>query len=231
MVESHSNSAEIEIGELFGLTEQHLLAVGDTPMKLHANSLGAFAEMQKAALTDGIQIQAASAYRSFERQQLIWNAKARGERDCLDDSGNCIDISQLTDMERVQAIMRFSALPGASRHHWGTDLDIYDASAVSEDYQPQLVSSEYGQGGPFFALNLWLSEHAAKFDFVRPYATDRGGIAPEAWHISHLPIAQSYNSALTADRLRAQIELSDIELKSTVLNNLQYLFERYIQIT
>ena len=39
--------------------------------------------------------------------------------------------------------MRWSAIPGSSRHHWGTDLDVYDAAAVTPDYQVQLTPQEW----------------------------------------------------------------------------------------
>lgn len=227
----HSNSAEIEISELFGLTETHLHKLSGTEFMLHKESVQAFMQMQQAASEDGISIQPASAYRSFDRQLLIWNAKARGERDCLDDDGNCIDISELNHLDLVQGIMRFSALPGASRHHWGSDLDIYDSAAVSEDYQVQLLASEYSEGGPFHRLNIWLQRRAHEFGFERPYQIDRGGIAPEPWHISHQPVSQKYVDALSLETLTSKLESSDIELKNTVLDNLEYLFERYIQIT
>lgn len=231
MVASHSNSEQIEIDQLFGLSESHLVKIPDTEMLIHQDSLHALKKMQQAAEADGIQISVASAYRGFAKQLAIWNTKAMGARDCLDDQGNCIDLNQLNDFEKIQAIMRFSALPGASRHHWGSDLDIYDSAAVSHDYQLQLVDSEYQQTGPFNRLNLWLESRVDEFGFFRPYRYDKGGIAPEAWHISHQAVAQRYDSSLNLDLLAAQIESAEIELKEAVLNNLQYLFERYIQIT
>ena len=228
---AHSNSAQIEIDELFGLTERHLVPIANSDLQIHRLAQPAFVEMQKAAQLDAIQVSAASAYRSFDRQLLIWNAKATGQRDCLDDQGNCIDMTKLTDLDRIKAIMRFSALPGASRHHWGTDLDIYDQAAVSEDYQLQLVQAEYSEGGPFEKLDHWLNDRAAEFGFTRPYLKDQGGIAAEAWHISYLSVAQNYESALDLDQLASHLNSIEFELKSAVLNNLQYLFERYIQIT
>ena len=37
--------------------------------------------------------------------------------------------------------------------------------------------------------------------FHKPYAADRGGVAPEAWHISYRPGADSYLSEIAAERL------------------------------
>ena len=54
-----------------------------------------------------------------------------------------------------------AAVPGenASRHHWGTDLDVYDSRAVGEDYQVQLSPAEVAPGGPgsdaFTPLAWW----------------------------------------------------------------------------
>ncbi len=227
---AHSNSEKIESDVLFGLTEAHLAFIPQSSMKIHRECLGVFEKMQKAAAVDGIEIRVASGFRSFERQLAIWNAKALGQRDCLDDSGNCLDLAKMSDLQAVQAIMRFSALPGASRHHWGTDLDIYDAALIGEDYVLQLVEAEYRPGGPFHKLNLWLSEHAGDYGFYRPYITDKGGVASEAWHISYRPLAQRYSSAFNLESLAHVLNGVEMALKETVLKNLQYLFERYIQI-
>jgi len=46
--------------------------------------------------------------------------------------------------EKIASILRWSALPGTSRHHWGTDLDIIDAKALTAEmkvqrYLPSLI--------------------------------------------------------------------------------------------
>lgn len=227
---AHSNSEEIENGELFGLTQAHLVSIQQSTLMIHRQCHAAFSAMQSAAAQEGIEIRVASGFRSFDRQLAIWNAKATGQRDCLDDAGNCLNLSRMSDFQAVQAIMRFSALPGASRHHWGTDLDVYDTARIGEDYALQLVEAEYRQGGPFHELDLWLSGHAGEFDFYRPYASDCGGVAAEAWHISYRPLAQRYSSALSTAGLARVLLDADMALKEPVLENLQYLFERYIQI-
>jgi hypothetical protein len=47
----------------------------------------------------------------------------------LDAHNQPLDALQLGETERLHAILHWSALPGTSRHHWGTDLDIYDPTA------------------------------------------------------------------------------------------------------
>lgn len=227
----HSSSDIVNLDEIFGLTQIHLCELDGSGKLIHKDSYKAFQQMQAQAKVVGIDMQVASAYRSFDRQLSIWNAKASGQRDCLDDSGHCIDLTRLNSLQIIESIMRVSALPGASRHHWGTDLDVYDAAAMPEDYQLQLIAAEYSANGPFDRLNLWLEKHAADFGFGRPYSADRGGIAPEAWHISHLPIANIYSQAFDFQQYMALLEQSDIALKESIVKNLKYLFERYIQIT
>ena len=75
-------------------------------------------------------------------------------------------------------------LPGGSRHHWGTDVDVIDAAALPPDYRVQLVPEEYAPGGVFERLTPWLDANMARFGFYRPYATGHGGarrraVAPE----------------------------------------------------
>jgi len=134
-------------------------------------------------------------------------------------------------------------LPGLSRHHWGTDFDVWDAAAVPEDYSLGLVTAEYLSGGPFHHLNTWLSEREARNqseDFFRPYATDRGGVAPEPWHISHRggrPWASIPEQCETLSTLWREGTLPGVdqifppmELASLVLANLGELVERYVVI-
>ncbi|SPY94009.1 D-alanyl-D-alanine carboxypeptidase [Proteus mirabilis] len=65
----------------------------------------------------------ASFIRSFERQLAIWNGKFEGTRPVLDAESQPIDIQTLSEGQRCEAILKWSALPGASRHHWGTEID------------------------------------------------------------------------------------------------------------
>ena len=104
----------------------------------------AFLNMSQAALQDGIHIAIASSYRSFDRQAMIWNRKFRGEAVVYDSNGEPIaDWLSLPFRERIFAILRWSALPGASRHHWGTDLDVYAPDLLPAGQKLQLIPAEY----------------------------------------------------------------------------------------
>ena len=219
--------ASINNQMLMGCDEQ-LLCKLDGSVLLHGDIIKPFQAMCDAAAEEGLQIAVASGYRSFARQLAIWNSKARGLRPVLDDTGSPIDLESLSDRDKVMAILRWSALPGCSRHHWGTDMDIWDAAAVSGDYRLQLVPEEYAGSGPFCRLSEWLQEHAAGFGFIRPYAFDRGGVAPEPWHLSYLPIARLYEEKLDRVFLREILDNDQLELRDAVLSNLETIMARFI---
>lgn len=190
----------------------------------------AFLQMQQAALADGINIGIASSYRSFERQVMIWNRKYRGENTVLDSGGTPIaDWSLVPPQQRILAILRWSALPGASRHHWGTDLDVYAPNLLPNDQKLQLTPDEYDKKNGYFApLTAWLDEHMQRFGFFRPYAIDKGGIAPEPWHLSYHPEAVNYQQLFTLEHLRDALIQHEIEGHSHVLVNLPLIWNKFV---
>lgn len=94
--------------------------------QLQAEVAASFERMRAAAADQGMVIAIASAFRSFDRQLGIWNRKFNGDAPLYNDRGELLATEQLTTGEKIDAILTWSALPGASRHHWGTDLDLYD---------------------------------------------------------------------------------------------------------
>ncbi|WP_255399449.1 M15 family metallopeptidase [Oceanicoccus sp. KOV_DT_Chl] len=143
-------------------------------------------------------------------------------------------MSQLDPWQQVQAILRWSALPGASRHHWGTDVDVYDAAAVTADYTLQLTASEVTGGGPFVAMHEWLDQQIQKGNadgFFRPYQTDLGGIAPERWHLSFAPVAIEYQHGWNVDVLIEQLSEQSMALKSVVLEHIEEIIQRYVWVS
>jgi LAS superfamily LD-carboxypeptidase LdcB len=231
-----------EILRAIGLDATHLKPVDERTVGTREAG-DAFCRLAAAARTAGIDLRIASGYRDYGRQLAIFNAKARGERPVLSSSGVCLKRNDHDDLTWLRAILRYSALPGLSRHHWGTDFDVWDAAAVPEDYSLGLVTAEYLSGGPFHHLNTWLSEREARNqseDFFRPYATERGGVAPEPWHISHRrgrPRASIPEQCETLSTLWREGTLPGVdqifppmELASLVLANLGELVERYVVI-
>ncbi len=228
--------APLSAGELTGLRETHLVTLAGG-QRLHASAAQAWAALVADARAAGFDLAVASAYRSCARQLAIWNGKVRGERAVHDDAGAPVDIGALPDTGKVLAILRFSALPGTSRHHWGTDLDVYDARAVPADYDVQLSPAEVAPGGVFDAVHNWLDERMARGEshgFYRPYAADRGGVAPERWHLSYAPVARDCAGLLNAALLAACWDGSHCDepllLRETVEALLPELLERYVDV-
>jgi LAS superfamily LD-carboxypeptidase LdcB len=183
--------------------------------------------MRAAAAGQGIDLVPVSTFRDFTRQLAIWNSKCRGQRELRDRDGSLLDFSALDADALVTAILHWSALPGASRHHWGTELDFVDAAAQPVD-AAQLVTGEYAPGGVYARLNGWLDANAGRFGFYRPYATDRGGYQPEPWHLSYAPVARWAQAALTLALLREALADAALEAKEAVLRRLPELHQRYV---
>ena len=221
----------ISIEQLVGKDDSALVAV--LQHFLHRDIVDDWSALQAAATEAGFDLAVVSAYRSFERQLFIWNEKADGRRPLLDANGALLDITSLDDKSMVFAILRWSALPGGSRHHWGTDIDVYDRAAVPSDYAVQLVDSEVNQGGVFTALHDWLDGRIktnSANGFYRPYqGAVVNGIATERWHLSHRLTAERFSRLLTAETLYALLQQeTDMRLRDTVLANFDEIFARFI---
>lgn len=214
--------------ELTGRSRAHVVQLDNPRVAIHREAVAAFADMCAAARAEGIEIAVFSGFRDFNAQCAIWNRKFRGERPLLDAQGVAMDRSKIDDVDVIDIILRWSALPGASRHHWGTDLDLYDQAAVSPDYRVQLIPQEYAENGVFSHLNMWMGANAGKFGFFRPYAEDLGAVLPEAWHWSYAPVSAPALEQITPELVAQAVESGDIEGKSLVLPRLPELFQRYV---
>lgn len=214
---------------LTGQTKSHLTP-GPGGFLFVAPAAQALERLLERAKQQGFSLAITSSFRDFERQRGIWNAKALGQRVLLDSFGEPLSFNQLTPDQIIEAIMRWSAFPGASRHHWGTDVDVYDAAAVGSDYEVQLTPQEVA--GVFSPFYMWLDELISRDDaegFYRPYDQDRGGIAPEAWHLSYRPVAKKNELAYTAEFFHDFLKtLEHVELIEYVRARADELYTRFI---
>jgi len=227
----------IQSANVVGQDESHLCSSADAEwltVSVHRDVVEPFRELRDEAAAAGFDLAILSGFRSFDKQLSIWNRKARGELAVLDSDARPIDIAILTDRELVFSILRWSALPGASRHHWGTDLDLYDAAARPAGYEIELIPLEFEAAGMFAPLSRWLDERIANGSsagFFRPYDRDRNGVAPEQWHLSYAPLASQYLQLLTPALLQQTIESADMMLKDVVLENLDEIVTRFVRNT
>lgn len=138
-----------------------------------------FAEMADAAAEEGVRLIIRSATRNFDSQKQIWENKWKGHT-ILEDGSKASDIKD--ELVRAKKILLYSSMPGTSRHHWGTDVDI-------NAFENSWFSS--GEGA---RLYKWMESNASKYGFCQvygPIGTQRNnGYEEEKWHWSYLPIAQ-----------------------------------------
>ena len=131
----------------------------------------AFQRMATAAAKAGVTLRIVSAARNFEYQKnQIWEQKWKR-----------LAKKYPNPAARAAKILAFSAMPGTSRHHWGTDVDLN--SLNNGDF-------ERGKGAKTYR---WLCAHAAEYGFFQPY-TEKNKLRPdgyneEKWHWSYAPIA------------------------------------------
>ena len=214
--------------ELTGRARTHVIDIVEPACTLHYEVVASWLAMRDAAAADGIDLQARSSFRDFATQLAIWNSKWRGERPLYDREGRLLKREQLDDSQTIDAILCWSALPGGSRHHWGSDIDVVDAAAIPPGDKVELVPSEYNEGGRFEKLTGWLDRRMHEFGFFRPYRTERGGVSPEPWHLSYAPVALPALESLSLSMLRHVLEESDIAGKSHVLTRLPEIYTRYL---
>jgi LAS superfamily LD-carboxypeptidase LdcB len=149
-------------------------------MYLKKEAYLAFIRMFYAAQKDGVKIFIISATRNFAYQKGIWEAKWNGSR--LVENKNLA--STIKDpVERALKILKYSSMPGTSRHHWGTDMDL-------NSMDPKYFESANGK-----KVYEWLSKNASDYGFCQPY-TAKGtsrpdGYEEEKWHWSYLPLASN----------------------------------------
>jgi LAS superfamily LD-carboxypeptidase LdcB len=214
--------------ELTGRIRTHIEQLEDPRVALHREVVEPFRALRAEAAKEGLDVTPFSAFRDFHQQVEIWNRKFRGERPLYDRDGNERDHATLSEAQIVEAILVWSAVPGASRHHWGSEIDVYDRAALPEGYRVRLLPEEYVPGGVFERLADWLNDNLARFGFFRPYDRDRGGVYPEPWHISYAPVAAGAQSALTTDLIAGALEEADVLGKDIVLARLPEIYRRYV---
>lgn len=226
-----------------GQSENHvrLFEYGSVKAVVHPEMEPALKILADAAKKQGFEVKVVSCFRSFDQQLAIWNAKACGKRPVLDILERPIRKGTLHGWSLVEAILRWSALPGTSRHHWGSDFDIVDGAALAGGYKVQLTQQETRPDGVFGAFHQWLTPWLVQnpeVGFTRPYSHEssaalhpsRYGVAPEPWHLSYRPVAEACEKAYSTGDLAALIAGSRIELKSDILAHLDEIIERFVKV-
>ncbi|MBQ8706692.1 MAG: M15 family metallopeptidase [Succinivibrionaceae bacterium] len=218
------------IEQLTGQDQSHLVPLeGFEKHLLTPETARAFSAMREDAARDGIDIAPVSCFRSFQRQLEIWNDKYLGDRPVYDNRNRPVNVGTLTGVETVYAILYWSALPGFSRHHWGTDLDVASQKLMPEGYQLQLTSDEYGPDGIFAPLTAWLDRHMEEYGFFRPFTDDAHvRVGTELWHLSHRSQAAEFERLISREVIAKVVGESQIAGKSCLKGMIDELYDDYI---
>jgi len=164
-------------------TMDELMGKADIPLfgkgiNLRKEAYDAYIEMKKAALADGFAIKMVSSFRDFYRQQGIWERKYL--RYTNEDG--------MLPLDAMEKIIEYSTIPGTSRHHWGTDIDIIDGNKKTTG--DVLLEEKFEGDGPFAELKKWLDNNSERFGYYLVYTNDplRKGFKYEPWHYSYAPM-------------------------------------------
>ena len=184
------------VEELMGKADIELYGEG---IQLRKEAHDAFVQMKKAAYQDGIDIEVVSSYRSFERQRTIFERKYL---QYTDDDG-------MEPLEAIDKIIEYSTIPGTSRHHWGTDADLIDASKPAEG--DVLVADKFEEGGPFADMKAWMDANSESFGFYLVYTDNprRRGFKYEPWHYSYAPLSIPMLSQMRGLNIMRLLEKED----------------------
>lgn len=141
----------------------------------------AFLQMYQAAAKEGVQLKIVSATRNFTDQKRIWENKWNGNTKV---GGEDLSKTIADPATRALKILEYSSMPGTSRHHWGTDMDL------------NRLNNEWFASGEGKKMYDWLEAHAIEYGFCQPYS-EKGSERPEGyneekWHWSYMPLAHQF---------------------------------------
>ena len=197
------HTQEINTEILIGMDDSRI--VSDTIL-LEKETYSAFIKMKDAAEKDGIIIKLVSGFRDFYRQQMIWNNKYK----------KFTNEFSLDGPTAIKEIIRFSTIPGTSRHHWGTEIDIIDKNFENE--KDLLISKKYEEGGMFNSLKKWMDKNSKRFGFYIVYDDDsnRPGFEYEPWHYTYKPVSDLYQREFLKLNLKSIISKTKVEGKEFI---------------
>jgi LAS superfamily LD-carboxypeptidase LdcB len=218
----------LDAATLTGLARTHVRQYAQPRFAARPEVAAAFLALRAAAARDGIDLVPIASWRPFEAQARNWNRKFSGQATLYDCRGVPRDHAALAPPDIVRAILNWTGLPGATRRHWGTDIDVFDRAAQPPGYRTRLLPDEAAPDGVYARLHAWLDGHAARYGFFRPYRTHRAGMCPAPWHLSHAPSAQAALEAIDIDMVARAVRASSLLGRDLVLEMLPGIFRDYV---
>ena len=211
-------SQKIPTEELIGKGSPTVFGNG---FSLRKEAYDAFIQMRAAAAKEGIAIHVVSSYRNYAHQNRIWERKYKRYTK-----------QGLSPVKAIKKIIAYSTIPGTSRHHWATDIDIIDQNATySGDV---LVPEKFHGDGPFCKLREWLEKNANTYGFYIVYTNNaqRKGFKYEPWHYSYAPLSKpmltSYKKLNIKEMLQAEKLMGSEHFNEDFINS--YINENILDI-
>ncbi|NVJ51948.1 MAG: M15 family metallopeptidase [Gammaproteobacteria bacterium] len=215
---------------IYGLPAPELVeaTINDQTLTLHQSVAAPLVKLCDALAHAGLGIKIVSHWRSFDHQCRIWREKWEGQRPLLDRASNRLETQSLNSESKFAAMCFWSALPGLSRHHWGTDFDIFLAAPIAAGHTVELTQQEFAQQGVCAELNRWLEAHLEEYGFFRPYQQAQGGVSPEPWHISYFPVAEPLRKKIEATEVASLLTQSELPEKQFLLGRLENYINKFV---
>ena len=181
-----------------------------------------FKQMQNDAKKEGIEIEIVSGYRSYQKQKNIWNNKYNKN---LKEG--------IFGIKNINKIIQYSTLPGTSRHHWGTDIDIIDKRFTPKG--DLLIEKNYSENGIYSQLYQLDEKNSKKYGFYLVYddSPKRKGFKFEPWHYSYKPLSVIFLKRFIEGNLLFKIIQDSSLLGRKFINNSfleSYLKENLLDI-
>ncbi|ESU30170.1 hypothetical protein G3A_23245 [Bacillus sp. 17376] len=162
------------VNKIFGLPENYIPAdlvrpsvpfsFGDAKLEkslIRVEAADALEKMFAGARNDGIELAAVSGYRSYGRQEALFNA----------------EVNKVGEEKALQAVAR----PGSSEHQTGLTMDI-SSKTNNFNLNEQFGSTKEG---------VWLAHNAHKYGFILRYPKGKEGITGymyEPWHFRYVGV-------------------------------------------
>jgi D-alanyl-D-alanine carboxypeptidase len=183
------------VNKIFGLPSNYIpgdlvrpnvpFSFGDEKLEkslMREMAASALEEMFAGAKENGIELAAVSGYRSYGRQNTLFNA----------------EISRVGKDKALEAV----AMPGSSEHQTGLTMDI-SSKSNNFNLNEQFGSTKEG---------VWLTENAHKYGFILRYPKGKEGITGymyEPWHFRYVgtkAAAEIFNSKWTLEEYFENVE-------------------------
>jgi zinc D-Ala-D-Ala carboxypeptidase len=186
-------------------SEVPIMYTSHTGILLRTEVLNAFYNLQQAAEDEDIELIILSGTRTFLHQKSIWERKWEKPRYMGWDA-----------LDKALDILTYSSMPGTSRHHWGTDIDL------------NAFENEYFESGEGLEVYEFLNRCASTFGFQQVYTSKetpqspRSGYEEEKWHWSYMPMSipmlNAYNELISTEDIQGFQGASQAESVKIIQN-------------